>query len=53
MKEKQFVWLVIDDSGYIIDVFDSEQKANELWEELSRVTPRSSFYYEVEKHEVH
>ena len=50
---KKHVWIVLDDCGGIVDIFDSEQKANELYEQLTSVSPRESFYYTVEKKEVH
>ena len=50
---KKYVWIVFDDCGTIVDMFDSEEKANELYETLSSVSPRESFYYTVEKREVH
>ena len=46
------VWIVIDDCGAIVDIFDSEEKAKALWEQLEATTPRSGFYYEIEKFHV-
>lgn len=51
--EEQKVFIIMDDCGTIVDIFDTYEKAKALWEELDKTTPRTSFYYEIEERPVH
>lgn len=53
MNEEKRVFLVLNDCGSIVDIFDTFEKANALWEELNKETPRESFYYVIEEMPVH
>lgn len=44
------VYIVSDDCGAIIKIFTSKEKAYELYEELMKESPRTSFYYEVREY---
>lgn len=46
------VYIITDDCGAIIKIFKSKERAYELYEELMKETPRTSFYYEVREYPV-
>jgi hypothetical protein len=55
-EQKMKVYVVIEGVQYegstVLKVFSSESKANEYMEELQKNCKYSSYYYEVEEHEL-
>ena len=51
-NEKQIVFVLLDDSYHIVNIYNNEEKAVEEYDRLSSISPRESFFYFIEKWEV-